>query len=144
MRFPIKTFPGPLILRGLCLGGLYLAFAAAGSIGQESSASVGKEAQIRQETGDGLHAATGLVVGEGLEIVMDNCLGCHSGKLIAQNRASREGWKNLIRWMQKTQKLWDLGSNEDAILDYLEKNYAPIKKGRRAPLNNIQWHSLTK
>ncbi len=126
---PVKAILCPLIV-----GGLYLGYIFSESNGQDSSVSV--------ETKVKVHETTGLIIDEGFELVAANCLGCHSGKLIAQNRASREGWKNLIRWMQKTQKLWDLGSNEDAILDYLEKNYAPEKSGRRAPLKNIQWHLL--
>ena len=60
-----------------------------------------------------------------------------------QNRATRDGWRNLIRWMQKTQKLWDLEENEERILDYLAKNYAPTEGGRRTPLKDIQWYFLT-
>ncbi len=90
----------------------------------------------------GIHVSSGLVVKEGFEVVVVNCVPCHSGKLIAQNRATRDGWRNLIRRMQKTQKLWDLGENEDRIFDYLANNYAPTEGGRRAPLKDIQWYFL--
>jgi len=79
---------------------------------------------------------------DALPIVVGNCTNCHSAKLIAQNRATREGWQDLIRWMQKTQKLWDLGENEDIILDYLAEHYAPENIGRRKNLENIEWYEL--
>ncbi len=84
----------------------------------------------------------GLVDGEGKDLVATNCTVCHSARLITQNRATREGWLNMIRWMQQTQNLWDLGEQEQAILDYLEKNYAPVKKGRREALSNIEWYEI--
>ncbi|MEQ9288208.1 MAG: cytochrome C [Cyclobacteriaceae bacterium] len=94
------------------------------------------------EVVDGLHVASGLIADTGYETVLTNCTKCHSSKLVIQNRASREGWESMIRWMQETQKLWDLGENETIILDYLSKNYAPEKKGRRAPLKGIEWYEL--
>jgi hypothetical protein len=77
-----------------------------------------------------------------IDIIKTNCTACHSAKLIVQNRATREGWKSMIVWMQKNQKLWDLGNNEDLILDYLAKNYAPEDKGRRSNLKEIEWYQL--
>ncbi|MDF9798457.1 hypothetical protein OKW21_003720 [Catalinimonas alkaloidigena] len=91
---------------------------------------------------DSIDQATGLVVDEALPLVIGNCTGCHSAKLITQNRASREGWKSMIVWMQETQKLWDLGENEDQILDYLAEHYAAEQTGRRKNLQNIQWYDL--
>jgi len=91
---------------------------------------------------DSLDMVTGLVVDDALPLVKGNCIGCHSAKLITQNRASREGWKSMIVWMQETQKLWDLGENEDEILDYLARHYAPEEVGRRENLQNIQWYDL--
>ncbi|MEM8896230.1 MAG: monoheme cytochrome C [Bacteroidota bacterium] len=85
---------------------------------------------------------TGLEDDPNIEIVAANCTACHSAKLVTQNRATREGWKSMIVWMQQTQNLWDLGKNEDIILDYLAKYYAPEKKGRRAPLTEIEWYRL--
>lgn len=85
---------------------------------------------------------TGLADDPNIQIIAANCTACHSAKLVTQNRATREGWKSMIKWMQKTQNLWDLGKNEDIILDYLAKNYAPENKGRRAPLENIEWYEL--
>ncbi|MEQ9220273.1 MAG: cytochrome C [Cyclobacteriaceae bacterium] len=85
---------------------------------------------------------TVLEADDALPIVVGNCTNCHSAKLIAQNRATREGWQDLIRWMQETQKLWDLGENEDIILDYLAEHYAPEDIGRRKNLENIEWYEL--
>lgn len=91
---------------------------------------------------DGIHIETGLVMAEGFEIVRANCTACHSSKLITQNRATREGWVGMIRWMQETQKLWDLGENEEKIVNYLSTHYAPEKVGRRKNLDNIDWYVL--
>ena len=91
---------------------------------------------------DGIHVETGFVVDEGWELVRANCTACHSSKLVTQNRADRAGWESMIRWMQETQKLWDLGENEPIILDYLAKHYAPQRKGRRAQLTHIEWYEL--
>ena len=86
---------------------------------------------------------SGLIFDEGLDIVKANCGACHSTKLVAQNRLTREGWLKLIHWMQAEQNLWDLGENESIILDYLEKNYAPNEMGRRKNLTNIDWYELS-
>lgn len=91
---------------------------------------------------NGIHVETGFVVDDNWQVVVATCTACHSAKLVTQNRADRDGWTKMIRWMQKTQKLWDLGDNEALILDYLAKNYAPQKKGRRARLTNIEWYDL--
>ena len=85
---------------------------------------------------------TGLVIDEGMGLVITNCTSCHSSKLIMQNRATKEGWKSIITWMQQTQNLWPLGLNEEPILNYLAKNYAPEPSGRRKPLEYIQWYKL--
>jgi hypothetical protein len=82
-----------------------------------------------------------LIEAQGVVLVRSNCTGCHSERLITQNRATREGWESMIRWMQKTQNLTDLGTNESTILDYLAQNYAPIRKGRRLALE-IEWYEL--
>ena len=48
----------------------------------------------------------------------------------------------MIRWMQETQNLWDLGTNEELILDYLAKHYAPDEAGRRPNLPSPTWYVL--
>jgi len=90
-----------------------------------------------------IDSITGLVIDEHFELVKGQCTACHSAKLITQNSASREGWEQMIRWMQQDQGLWDLGSNEPLILDYLSEHYGIRMQGRRAPLTNIEWYQLT-
>lgn len=77
---------------------------------------------------NGIHVRTGLVEAEGLMAVVNNCTNCHSAKLVTQNRMNKERWISTIRWMQETQNLWDLGTNENIIVDYLVANYPPAKK----------------
>ena len=78
--------------------------------------------------------ASGLIVDEGFEQVRAQCGACHSLKLVQQNRADRDGWLQMIRWMQDSQGLWPLGANEPVILDYLANHYGPVRGGRRKPL----------
>ncbi|MFT6336107.1 MAG: hypothetical protein ACI86M_002946 [Saprospiraceae bacterium] len=82
----------------------------------------------------GIHVETGMVYDDNFEIVRRSCTSCHSSKLVIQNRATRDGWKQMIDWMQETQGLQDLGKYEVKILDYLEKNYSPTDVGRRQSL----------
>lgn len=91
---------------------------------------------------NGIHVRTGLKEADGLMAVVNNCTNCHSAKLVTQNRMNEERWIATIRWMQETQNLWDLGNNEEIIVDYLVTNYPPQKKGRREVLSNIQWYDL--
>ncbi len=93
---------------------------------------------------DGIHVQTGLVYAEGFEVVRGTCTTCHSAKLVTQNRATREGWKQMIVWMQVTQGLWDLGEQEPIILDYLATHYAPKAVGRRANIDlaEVEWYIL--
>lgn len=91
---------------------------------------------------NGIHVRTGFVDDKGLMETVNNCTNCHSSKLVIQNRMSKERWIATIRWMQETQNLWDLGGNEEIIVNYLAKNYAPTKKGRRGNLTNINWYQL--
>ena len=91
---------------------------------------------------DGLDEDTGLIAEGEYLLVKGNCLACHSAKLVTQNRATREGWSQMIDWMQEKQGLWDLGPHREPILDYLATHYAPEESGRRAPLENIEWYEL--
>lgn len=92
---------------------------------------------------NGIHIRTGLKDAEGLMAVVNNCTNCHSAELVIQNRMDRERWIATIRWMQETQNLWNLGDNEAIILDYLTTNYPVMNMGRRAPLTDIEWYTLT-
>ena len=98
--------------------------------------------EIENRVENGIHVSTGLIEGEGMHLVIAHCTACHSAKLVTQNRADRQGWKKMIRWMQDTQNLWDLGDSEPTILEYLSKNYAPKRTGRRPPLTDIEWYDL--
>ena len=91
---------------------------------------------------NGIHVRTGLIDGEGLMTVINNCTNCHSSKLIIQNRMNTERWNETIKWMQETQNLWDLGKNQEIIVNYLVNNYPPKDKGRREILSNINWYKL--
>lgn len=91
---------------------------------------------------DGIEQESGFIVDDYWEITAINCTSCHSGKLVTQNRASREGWESMIRWMQETQGLWDLGENEAGILDYLAKHYGTNETGRRKNLKIEDWYEI--
>ncbi|MEM7658320.1 MAG: hypothetical protein AAF399_19495 [Bacteroidota bacterium] len=91
---------------------------------------------------NGLDMATGFVAQGEYQLVKTTCTACHSSKLVLQNRATREGWSDMIDWMQETQKLWDLGENEDKILDYLAEHYGPTEVGRRANLAVDEWYEI--
>ena len=91
---------------------------------------------------NGIHVRTGLIDGEGLMTVINNCTNCHSSKLIIQNRMNTERWNETIKWMQETQNLWDLGKNQEIIVNYLVNNYPPKDKGSREILSNINWYKL--
>jgi hypothetical protein len=92
---------------------------------------------------NGIHVRTGLIDDEGLMTVVANCTACHSAQLVTQNRMNEERWNATIRWMQETQNLWDLGDNQEIIVNYLVKNYPPVEKGRRENLKSIEWYELT-
>jgi cytochrome c5 len=78
---------------------------------------------------------TGFIIDDGWETVAASCTGCHSAKLVTQNRGDRARWTETIRWMQKTQGLWVLApAVEETILTYLSKNYAPNANVRRQPI----------
>lgn len=89
---------------------------------------------------------TGLALDKNLMLVKGQCTACHSSKLILQSHFDRDKWIERIRWMQRTQKLWDLGESEPAILDYLTTYYGPLKTpfdGRRMPLETPRWYKQT-
>lgn len=107
-----------------------------------AAASTTDSAEDTEKVENGIHVSTGLVYDDRFDIVRSSCTACHSAKLITQNRMSRENWKKTIVWMQETQKLWDLGPNEDKILDYLAEYYAPEEMGRRKNLEVEEWYML--
>lgn len=96
------------------------------------------------EVKDGIHQPTGLKVDMHLDLVLGNCLACHSADVIRNTRLSKEGWNSIIEWMQQKQNLWDLGKNHNNIVAYLAKNYAPDAQGRRKQLaiKSNDWYVL--
>jgi hypothetical protein len=87
--------------------------------------------QVCAETDPG----TGLVIAPGWENVRAHCGGCHSHALVTQQRADRQTWLDMIRWMQESQNLWQFQPQVEAqILDYLAANYPPQPNRRRAPI----------
>lgn len=116
--------------------------ATAAAAGEGTAPVAAARVQADPMVVDGVHTPTGLIADEGYLLVRNNCGSCHSFELIRNKRATREGWLSTIRWMQRTQGLWDLGDNEKPILDYLAKNYAPEDTGRRKQLTGIEWYKL--
>lgn len=79
--------------------------------------------------------ASGLKISPGWEQVRAHCGGCHSHALVSNQRADRQTWLDIIRWMQATQNLWQFEADTEAqILDYLATNYPPRANRRRAPI----------
>ena len=78
---------------------------------------------------------TGLKKNPGWEQVRNHCGACHSHALVTAQRADRNTWLDIIRWMQATQNLWQFQPEvETEILDYLAANYPPQENRRRAPI----------
>ena len=64
-----------------------------------------------------------------------HCGGCHSHALVTAQRGDAEFWRATIRWMQKTQNLWQIPeAQEQTLIAYLEENYNETEWGRRPPL----------
>lgn len=53
-----------------------------------------------------------------------------------------ERWNETIKWMQEKQNLWQLGENQEIIVNYLVENYPVNQVGRRMTLSNIDWYEL--
>ena len=82
-----------------------------------------------------LDAITGLKIDGDWQLVRNNCIACHSPKLITQQRGSEAQWLNMIRWMQEKQNLWQFDTDtENRIINYLATNYPPQDDRRRAAI----------
>lgn len=82
-----------------------------------------------------LDAFTGLKLADDWELVRNNCIACHSPKLITQQSGSETQWLNMIRWMQAKQNLWQFDPDtESRIISYLATNYPPQADRRRAAI----------
>jgi hypothetical protein len=67
-------------------------------------------------------ASPDLAPGEGRDLVLTACTGCHTTDLIVAARMTRRNWDTTLTWMEETQGLTRLEpALRKAILDYLEK-----------------------
>ena len=83
----------------------------------------------------GIDPATGLKIAPDWQLVRNNCIACHSLRLVTQQRGTAAHWLELIRWMQATQNLWQFDADtEQRIVAYLAANYPPSDDRRRAPI----------
>ena len=79
---------------------------------------------------------TGLIIAPGWELVSAHCGACHSHQLVTSQRGDAEFWLNTIRWMQRTQNLWELPADQEPqIIGYLAEHYSESEWGRRPPLS---------
>jgi len=79
--------------------------------------------------------ATGFKMTGDWQLVRGNCTGCHSAKLITQQRGTKQQWLAMIRWMQKKQNLWQFDPDtETRIIAYLAEHYPPQAARRRAAI----------
>ena len=63
-----------------------------------------------------------LAPGEGRELVLTACTGCHTTEIIASSHMSRKSWETTLTWMEETQSMARLEPTvRKAILDYLER-----------------------
>ena len=82
-----------------------------------------------------LDAFSGLKMTGDWELVRNNCVACHSAKLITQQRGSAAQWLEMIRWMQKKQNLWQFDTDtESRIIAYLAEHYPPRQEQRRSAI----------
>ena len=88
------------------------------------------------------YEARGLQPGEGRDLVLQTCTGCHSTAIILQNHMSRKRWDETITWMQEKQGLQKLNlETRNKILNYLEKTQSPpdTSKGKKSARKIYQY-----
>ncbi len=102
--------PGRARLSSLvCAAGLALAAASLPAVAQEDP----DEALLNS-----------LPEGPGKEETFYACHGCHSFRLVLQQRLSRPHWDETLDWMVEEQGMPEIeGGERDLILDYLETHY---------------------
>ena len=82
-----------------------------------------------------LDPLTGFKMTGDWQLVRNNCVGCHSAKLVTRQRGDAEQWLAMLRWMQEKQGLWQFDADtERRIVAYLAENYPPDAQHRRAPI----------
>jgi hypothetical protein len=68
--------------------------------------------------------------GPGRELVLGNCLLCHSTAVIAASHQTRERWDRTITKMQTQNGLWPIAPEiRNQILDYLAATQPPSDPG---------------
>lgn len=81
---------------------------------------------------DEIDPATGLVMAEGWQLAAAHCGGCHSHRLVTAQRGDADFWLSTIRWMQRTQKLWQIPEDQEVeLIGYLASHYNETDWGRR-------------
>ncbi len=76
--------------------------------------------------GGGGQEEAALPPGDGREMVEGICSGCHSIRLVTQQRLSRERWDHLLDWMVAEQGMPELDAEtRERVLDYLGSHLAP-------------------
>lgn len=76
--------------------------------------------------GGGGQEEAALPAGEGREVVEGICSGCHSIRLVTQQRLSRERWDGLLDWMVAEQGMAELDAEtRESVLDYLGSHLGP-------------------
>lgn len=84
-------------------------------------------------TPDEIERQYGLKPGPGRDLVLMNCLPCHSTAIIAANHLKRARWNELITLMQERNGMRPLDdATRRQILDYLEKAQRPDDAGLSA------------
>ena len=67
--------------------------------------------------------ATGFKMTGDWKLVRGHCTGCHSSKLITQQRGTPQQWLTMIRWMQANQNLWQFDpATESRFIAFLGDN----------------------
>jgi cytochrome c5 len=92
-------------------------------------------AGVAQASEDARDPTTGLIIAPGWELVSAHCGACHSHALVTAQRGDADFWRSTIRWMQKTQNLWQIPEPQEAkLIEYLATHYNETDWGRRPPL----------
>ena len=77
-----------------------------------------------------------LVRAPGWEVAAGHCGACHSYRLVTAQRGDARFWTDVIRWMQRTQGLWEIPPEQEATLvAYLADAYGEEEWGRRPALS---------
>ncbi len=80
--------------------------------------------------------ATGLVIDDGWVWARAHCGGCHSYRLVTEQRGDARYWGDIIGWMQETQNLWQIPEPQlSELIRYLARNYDEDDPGRRPALS---------